>query len=162
MAFQKHVSLYFWCSDKASSRPHTLPLQYISLPSILASASLQWSAWWCMFGHFSPLIQKEAQNLSLCTTIPTQISAIFFCFWCSISPYLQILSELKLHRLWRIACIIIGGLSDRVVKLSTPTSEIVVRFPARPQVGKLVVACRWSIVYSTEPWPTVCTGFLCP
>ena len=26
-----------------------------------------------------------------------------------------------------------------------------VRFPARPQVGKLVVACRWLAVYSTEP-----------
>ena len=23
--------------------------------------------------------------------------------------------------------------------------------PARPEVGKLVVACRWSAVYSTEP-----------
>ena len=23
--------------------------------------------------------------------------------------------------------------------------------PARPQVGKLVVACHWSAVYSTEP-----------
>ena len=32
-----------------------------------------------------------------------------------------------------------------------PTSEAGVRFPARPQVGKLVVACRWSAVYSTEP-----------
>ena len=31
------------------------------------------------------------------------------------------------------------------------TSEAGVRFPARPQVGKLVVACRWSAVYSTEP-----------
>ena len=28
--------------------------------------------------------------------------------------------------------------------------------------GKLVVACRWSSVYTTEPWRTVCTGFLCP
>ena len=31
-----------------------------------------------------------------------------------------------------------------------------------PYVGKLVVAYRWSAVYSTEPGPTVCTGFLCP
>ena len=31
-----------------------------------------------------------------------------------------------------------------------------------PQVGKLVVACCLSAVYSTEPWRTVCTGFLCP
>ena len=36
------------------------------------------------------------------------------------------------------------------------------QFPVRPQVGKLVVACRGSAVYSTEPWPAVCTGFLCP
>ena len=48
------------------------------------------------------------------------------------------------------------------VTLSPPTSEAGVPFPAQPQVGKLVVACRWSAVYSTEPWPTVCTGFLCP
>ena len=39
----------------------------------------------------------------------------------------------------------------RVVTLSPPTSEAGVRFPARPHVGKLVVACRWSAVYSTEP-----------
>ena len=37
------------------------------------------------------------------------------------------------------------------VALSRPISEAGVRFPARPQVGKLVVACRWSAVYSTEP-----------
>ena len=38
-----------------------------------------------------------------------------------------------------------GGVhGGRVVTLSPPTSEVGVRFPARPQVGKLVVACRWS------------------
>ena len=35
--------------------------------------------------------------------------------------------------------------------LAPPTSEAGVLFPARPQVGKLVVACRWLAVYSTEP-----------
>ena len=30
------------------------------------------------------------------------------------------------------------------------------------QVGKLVVACHWWAVYSTEPLRTVCTDFLCP
>ena len=44
-----------------------------------------------------------------------------------------------------------GGHGGRVVTLSPPTSEAGVLFPARPQVGKLVVACRWSAVYSTEP-----------
>ena len=39
----------------------------------------------------------------------------------------------------------------RVVTLSPPTSEAGVRSSAWPQVGKLVVACRWSAVYSTEP-----------
>ena len=39
----------------------------------------------------------------------------------------------------------------RVVTLSPRTFEAGVRFPAWPQVGKLVVACRWSAVYSTEP-----------
>ena len=41
-----------------------------------------------------------------------------------------------------------GGHSGRVVTLSPPTSEAGVRFPAWPQVGKLVVACCWSAVYS--------------
>ena len=44
-----------------------------------------------------------------------------------------------------------GGHGGRVVTLSPPTSEAGVWFPARPQVGKLVVACRWLAVYSTEP-----------
>ena len=43
-----------------------------------------------------------------------------------------------------------GGHGGRMVTLSPPTSEPGVRSPARPQVGKLVVACRWSAVYSTE------------
>ena len=42
------------------------------------------------------------------------------------------------------------GHGGRVVTLSPPTCEARVRFPAWPQVGKLVVACRWSAVYSTE------------
>ena len=43
------------------------------------------------------------------------------------------------------------GHGGRVVTLSPPTSEARVPFPAWPQVGKLVVACRWSAVYSKEP-----------
>ena len=43
------------------------------------------------------------------------------------------------------------GHGGRVVKFSPPTSEIGVWFLARTQVGKLVVACSWSAVYSTEP-----------
>ena len=39
-----------------------------------------------------------------------------------------------------------------MVTLSPTTSEAGVRFPAWPHVGKLVVACRWSAVYSTEPY----------
>ena len=38
-----------------------------------------------------------------------------------------------------------------VVILSPLTSEARVLFPAWPQVGKLVAACRWLAVYSTEP-----------
>ena len=44
-----------------------------------------------------------------------------------------------------------GGHGGRVVTLLPPTSEAGVRFPAWPQVGKLVVAYHWSAVYSTEP-----------
>ena len=43
------------------------------------------------------------------------------------------------------------GHGGRVETLLPPTSEAEVRFTALPQVGKLVVACRWSAVYSTEP-----------
>ena len=57
---------------------------------------------------------------------------------------------------------VIRSHGGRVVILSLPTSEAEVCFPARPQVGKLVVAYRWSAVYSTEPWPTVCTWFPLP
>ena len=46
---------------------------------------------------------------------------------------------------------VIRGHGGRVVTLSPPTSEAGVRFPEWPQVGKLVVTCRWSAVYSTEP-----------
>ena len=44
-----------------------------------------------------------------------------------------------------------GGHGGRVVTLSLPTSEAGVRSLSWPEVGKLVVACRWSAVYSTEP-----------
>ena len=43
------------------------------------------------------------------------------------------------------------GRGGRVVTLSPLTSEAGVRFPAWPQVGKLVVACPWLAVYSIEP-----------
>ena len=43
------------------------------------------------------------------------------------------------------------GHGGRVVTLSPPTSEAGVRSPSWPEVGKLVVAYRWSAVYSTEP-----------
>ena len=59
------------------------------------------------------------------------------------------------QRCWASPCVLIpksnGGHGGRVVTLSSPTSEAGVRSLARPQVGKLVVACRWSAVYSTEP-----------
>ena len=35
------------------------------------------------------------------------------------------------------------GHGGRVVTLSPPTSEVRVRFPARSQVGMLIVACCW-------------------
>ena len=37
-----------------------------------------------------------------------------------------------------------------MVALSPPTSEAGVRFPTRPQVGKLVVSCRWSAVENPD------------
>ena len=46
---------------------------------------------------------------------------------------------------------LVGVHGGRVVTLSSPTSVAGALFPVRPQVGKLVVSCRWSAVYSTEP-----------
>ena len=51
----------------------------------------------------------------------------------------------------RAHVVIHRGHGGRIVTLSPPNSEAGVPFPARPQVGKLVVACHWSAVYSTEP-----------
>ena len=48
-----------------------------------------------------------------------------------------------------------------VFKSFSPTSEVGGSNPGS-YVGKLVVAYQRSAVYSTELWPTVCTGFLCP
>ena len=47
-----------------------------------------------------------------------------------------------------------------VVTHSPPISEVGGSNPGR-YVRKLVVAYQWSAVYSTGPWPTVSTGFLC-
>ena len=41
-----------------------------------------------------------------------------------------------------------------------PTSEAC-NWNPRPYVAKMVVSYWWSAVYSIDPWPTVCTGFLC-
>ena len=51
------------------------------------------------------------------------------------------------------------GHGGRVVTLSPPTSEGRGSVPSTASSGKLGVAFHWSAVYSTEPWPTVCTGF---
>ena len=51
----------------------------------------------------------------------------------------------------QLFCKVGGGHGGRVVTFSPPTSEARVWFTSLPQVGKLVVACHWSAVYSTEP-----------
>ena len=71
--------------------------------------------------------------------------------------------QIKFHTVYEWHCKDeLWGHDGRVVTLSPPTSEAWVWFPAWPQVGKLVVAWRWSSVYSTEPYQTVRAGFLCP
>ena len=55
-----------------------------------------------------------------------------------------------------------GRHGGTVVTHLHPTSETRIWLPTRPHVKKLAVACHWLAVYSKEPWPTVCTGFLCP
>ena len=59
-------------------------------------------------------------------------------------------SEATHEQLAQVSLYTAGGHGGRVVTLSPPTSEAGVRFLARPQVGKLVVACCWSAVYSTK------------
>ena len=69
--------------------------------------------------------------------------------------FLVTVGEGAVHGVYKVvtrsSIVVTGGHGGRVVTLLPPTSEVRVLFPARPQVGKLVVACRWSAVYSTEP-----------
>ena len=62
----------------------------------------------------------------------------------------------------------IRGHGGRVVTPSPPTSEARVRFPARPQVGKLVVACQFTVqnpdelyVLVSSALPTTCCDMTC-
>ena len=66
--------------------------------------------------------------------------------WQSKLPYYK--AQLLIYSVFKQD---VRGHGGKVVTLLPPTSEAGVQFPARPQVGKLVVACRWSAVYSTEP-----------
>ena len=68
--------------------------------------------------------------------------------WKSWAGNLLMWSDLTLGHSFKVKQ---RGHGGRVVTLSPPTSEARVRLLAWPQVGKLVVACRWSAVYSTEP-----------
>ena len=70
--------------------------------------------------------------------------------WCNPSVSLQVESAVFI-----VSRVTVGNTH------SHPSSEVG-GSNARPNVGKLVVAFLWSAVYSTEPWPTVCTGLLCP
>ena len=54
-----------------------------------------------------------------------------------------------------------GGQGVAVVTDSPATSEVG-SFNPKPDVENMVVSYRWLAIYSTEPWPTVCSGFLCP
>ena len=51
------------------------------------------------------------------------------------------------------------GHGDTLALYLPPTFEI---GGSNPYVENLAVAYRWLASYSTEPEPTVCTGFLCP
>ena len=66
-----------------------------------------------------------------------------YSLFCLLYYYIHV----KFHFLW----VFLRGQDGRAVTLSSTTSDIGARIPARPEVGKLVVACCWSAVYSTEP-----------
>ena len=68
-------------------------------------------------------------------------SLITYSFGQDLPTYKKL--ERLMHYFW--------GHCGRVVTLLPPTSEVGVQFSAQPQMGKLVVACCWSAVYSTEP-----------
>ena len=68
----------------------------------------------------------------------------------------DLLAELGLHISFKklvppstsVVCL---GILVELISNPASISTDRVRFPAQPQVGKLVVACCWSAVYSTEP-----------
>ena len=59
----------------------------------------------------------------------------------------HVLCEFKVCKCGDFLIIAHWGHGGRVVTLSFPISEAGVGSPAQPEVGKLVVACRWSAVY---------------
>ena len=73
------------------------------------------------------------------------IMCVLLCYPVSIRIYYQ------QGVLFLVFITLFRGQGGRVVTFSPPTSEAGVQFPAQPQVGKLVVACCRSAVYSTEP-----------
>ena len=86
------------------------------------------------------VLHKEMVSQSECRSPPPDeglYGLIFSVFYYSYIHHFHLVSS--------------GGHGCRVVTLLPPTSKAGLRLPAQPQVGKLVVACRWSAVYSTEP-----------
>ena len=73
--------------------------------------------------------------------------------WIATSDYVlsNICSSINKFYSFTIFSLLIRGHDGAVITHLPPTSDIRVLIPARPQVGKLVVACRGVAVYSTVP-----------
>ena len=87
----------------------------------------------------------------------------FSCEMVSIEFVVCVPNDCKLQSLILTSASSFGfkrGHGDAVVTHSPPTCEVCGSNPEH-YVGKMVVSYQWSAVYSTEPWPTPSTGFLC-
>ena len=138
------------------------------------SKDLEWFAWWCTLSNYSPLIQK-AQNLSLCKSISTRISAFpgisvaltpamsqvndysslhFFCLVHLESVFKSRLSTLKiLLELYLELCVhhyygpkrLAKGRSDSILE----KISIILLIPKKSWIfrGSIFIVLSWSAIW---------------
>ena len=148
-----------WCL-----RSHTVPHQYVKSTKLFSLS----------FAYDVPMLYVQhllAPHSERCWKLISLQKLTYLSYLVSPGIFSVVLTPVMSLLYWLMVCLLFcmmhlrvsyKGATVAVVTLSPPTSEIGVWIPAWPQEARLVVGCRWSAVYSTEPWPTVCTGFLCP
>ena len=88
------------------------------------------------------IVSVKAVVEDLLFVIPSHCRSIWATF---MNPRKHSLLFVTLN-IWMHIFLLPMGHGSRVVTLSPPTSEIGVRIPAPPQVGKLVVLCHWLLL----------------